>query len=48
MRAVPLDAMAEKLWLTMVRDGLLSERRILSIQRVDRPPRALQRRRETP
>jgi hypothetical protein len=30
MRAVPLDAMAEKLWLTMIRDGLLAERRILA------------------
>jgi hypothetical protein len=48
MRAVPVDAMAEKLWLTMIRDGLLGERRMLGIQRVDRSPRVLERRREAP
>lgn len=37
MRAIPLDALAESLWLRMIRDGSLSERRPLGVRRIARP-----------
>jgi hypothetical protein len=35
MRAVPLDAMAQRLWSRMLRDGLLPERRLLAFGGAD-------------